>query len=97
MTRSYLLNSGLKFGSVPFGAVVATSTVNRWVSSRYFFIIFVVSGQFLWLFWPSTMSVLIGGAVLGLRDAAEHRPSRMAKTTKRVMGGSEGRFKWAIA
>src|SRR5439155_11585611 len=67
---------GLKSGSVPRGAVVATSTAKRPVSSRYFFIILVVSGQFLWLFWPSTIRALSDWAcaVSGkMRSAARRR------------------------
>src|SRR4051812_19537885 len=62
MTTAYFLKSGLKFSSVPWGFVVATSTVNSPVSSRYFFIILVVVGQTPWLFWPSTISALSGSA-----------------------------------
>src|SRR6188508_2564254 len=62
MTTLYFANSGWKDSSVPLGAVVATSTVKRPVSSRYFFIILVVVGQTPWLFWPSTIRAFSGSA-----------------------------------
>src|SRR5205085_9644516 len=85
MTTAYFLNSGLKLGSDPCGAVVATSTVKRLVSSRYFFIILVVSGQFLWLLWPSMMRALRDWAWA----AAGMMRSRAARR-RRGMSGSDG-------
>src|SRR5215216_98651 len=75
-------------GGRGFSGAVATSTENSLVSSKAFLRSGVVARQ-LWLFWPSTMSTLIGSPA----DRVEARATAEAVARRKwYIGESRGRL-----
>ena len=69
--------------SCPFGGEVATSTVNRPVSSRSCFRTGVVPFQ-SWPFWPSTINALYGGAATATTANMAQSPSEVIQCLQNI-------------